>query len=418
MMAAALRIAHVVNEPFSLDGANGVQQVVYCLARAQADAGESVAVFSREDGVHVLADGAEGPRGAPSIGVQPGRSLRQRLLSRLLEQGLAEDVLAWRPDIVHFHSIHIPRNVSLGGHLVRAGVPYCVTVHGALFRPALRRGRLKKSILSLIAERKYLNQALFIHAVSSHEIEVIRRHGVHRPIVMVPNGLTPDVNVRPPYPDALYQAIPSLRGRQVFLFVGRLDPWQKGLDLLIEAFARAGLRQAALVLVGPDWRGSRAGLERLAERLGISSQVVFTGSAFAQKRADLLAAADVFVHTSRWEGMSLSVLGAAAAGKPCLITHTADPLGELERARAAVIVDATVPSITGGLRRSALFSAGERQMMGARARRVVESHFTWPAIVGKLVEAYRDALDVASERGSGSLELNCETTGRTELGGQ
>ena len=51
---------------------------------------------------------------------------------------------------------------------------------------------------------------------------------------------------------------PWLRGRQVFMFIGRLDPWQKGLDLLIEAFARAALRDAAaLVLVG-------AGLSRLA----------------------------------------------------------------------------------------------------------------------------------------------------------
>ena len=41
-----LRIAHVTNEAFGLDTANGVQQAVYCLARAQAEIGESVAVFS------------------------------------------------------------------------------------------------------------------------------------------------------------------------------------------------------------------------------------------------------------------------------------------------------------------------------------------------------------------------------------
>ena len=44
-----LRIAHVTNEPFGLQAANGVQHVVYCLARAQAQVGESVAVFSRDD---------------------------------------------------------------------------------------------------------------------------------------------------------------------------------------------------------------------------------------------------------------------------------------------------------------------------------------------------------------------------------
>ena len=32
-----LRIAHVINEPFGAESANGVQQVVYCLANALAD---------------------------------------------------------------------------------------------------------------------------------------------------------------------------------------------------------------------------------------------------------------------------------------------------------------------------------------------------------------------------------------------
>ena len=148
----------------------------------------------------------------------------------------------------------------------------------------------------------------------------------------------------------------------------------------------AGLREAALVLVGPDCRGSRRALATLAERLGISSQLVFIEPAFGQDRANLFAAADVFVHPSRWEGLSLSVLAAAAAGKPCLITREADPLGELERAQAAVVVEASVSSIAEGLRRAATLSRDELQTMGARARRVAEAHFTWPSIAGTLVE--------------------------------
>ncbi len=146
-------------------------------------------------------------------------------------------------------------------------------------------------------------------------------------------------------------------------------------------------------------RGSRRTLATLAERLGISSQLVFTGPAFGEDRANLFAAADVFVHPSRWEGLSLSVLAAAAAGKPCLITREADPLGELERAQAAVIVEATVSSIAAGLRRARTLSGDELQMMGARARRVAEAHFTWPAIAARLVEAYRSALEKDHERG-------------------
>jgi len=204
----------------------------------------------------------------------------------------------------------------------------------------------------------------------------------------VPNGLPPDAKTRPSRPDALYAENPRLRERQVFMFIGRLDPWQKGLDLLIEAFARAGLRDAALVLVGPDWRRSRHSLEALADRLDVLSHVVFAGPAFGEDRANFLAAADVFVHLSRWEGLSLSVLAAAAAGKPCLVTREADPLGELERAQGALIVEPTVPSAADGLRRSAALSGHELQLMGARARAATERFCTWPTIATALIDAY------------------------------
>ncbi len=394
-----LRIVHVTNEAFGLDTANGVQHAVYCLARAQAGLGESVVMFTRDDhAVHTFSEPLESHRRPPeTVSGRSGHALRERLLSRHFEHVLAEDLLARHPDIIHFHSVHIPQNVALAAHLRRAGVPYCVTVHAGLFRPALRRNRLRKAIFNLFFERRYLNEAQFIHALSPHESEVIRRHGVTRPVVVVPNGLPPDVDVPVSHPDALYAAVPWLRDQYVLMFIGRLDSWQKGLDLLVQAFARAGLRDAALVLVGPDYRGSRQALTTLAGRLGISSRVVFIDAAFGPDRANLFAAADVFVHPSRWEGVSLSVLAAAAAGKACLITREADPLGELERAQAAIIVDANVSSLADGLKRATALSRQELQVIGARARHVAHARFTWPATAQKLIDAYRFALNHGHE---------------------
>jgi glycosyltransferase involved in cell wall biosynthesis len=173
------------------------------------------------------------------------------------------------------------------------------------------------------------------------------------------------------------------------MFLGRLDTWQKGLDLLVDGFARAGLADAALVLVGPDWRGSHRALEARAERLGIGQQVVFAGAAFGEARANLLAAADVFVHPSRWEGLSLSVLAAAAAGLPCVLTREADPLGALERAGAALIVSADAASIAGGLRRASSLTADARARLGERARDVVATQFSWRSSASRLIDAYR-----------------------------
>lgn len=388
-----LRIVHVSNEAFGLETANGVQHVVHCLARAQADLGHTVVVFSRDDaGANVLGPDAASP--APGAVKAPAaaharRSVRDRLLSRYFEPTLARAVLDWHPDVVHFHSVHIPQNVTLGAQLCRAGIPYCVTVHGALFGAALQRGRIKKAAFHLAFERRYLNEARFIHAVSSQEVEPIRAAGVARPVIVIPNGLPADSEIPADQPELLRTQWPVLRGRRVFMFVGRLDTWQKGLDLLVDAFARNRLADTALVVVGPDWRGSRNQLERQARERGIRGDVVFLEPVFGIARANVLAAADVFVHTSRWEGLSLSVLSAAAARKPCLLTRAADPLGALERAHAAVMVHPDVSSISDGLRRAAALEPAELERMGNAARQAVAQEFQWPGIASRLVAAYR-----------------------------
>ena len=264
-----LRIAHVVNEPFGFESASGVQQVIHCLARAQAEIGEAVAVFSRDDNaVNVLGEGADSTPATPiKVSARCDSSLRERFLSRYLERELAEHVLAWQPDMVHFHSVHIPQNVALAAVLRQVGIPYCVTVHGGLFGAALRRGRIRKRLFRVLFEQSYLNSARFVHAVSPHEFEVIRRYGVGTPIIVVPNGLPPDANIPASRPDTLYRSRRWLRDRRVFMFIGRLDPWQKGLDLLVEAIAPRGIASGRPGYGGPgvcahlvgDWPHSRIG---------------------------------------------------------------------------------------------------------------------------------------------------------------
>jgi len=394
MTTTPLRIAHIANEPFGIETASGIAQVVYCLARAEAEVGQSIAVFSRDDhGLNVFGD-RDGPpsRNLPAAGRARGWSLRQRWLARHVDWPGVQDLLTWEPHIVHFHSVHIPQNVALAASLRSERIPYCVTVHGALFQEALRRNRLKKQLFTLAFERRYLNEAGFVHALTPHESEAIRRCGVISPIVEVPNGPPPDLHVRPARPDALFARHPELRDRTVCMFVGRLDTWQKGLDLLVDAFADAELRDASLVLVGPDWRGSRHDLAARAAQRGILSRLVFVDAVYGDERANLLAGADIFVHPSRWEGLSMSVLAASAAGKPSLLTAVADPLGRLDRAQAAVTVEPSVSSIATGLKRAVALTGSERQAMGARAKHVAETHITWPEVARKFVQAYRRAV--------------------------
>jgi glycosyltransferase involved in cell wall biosynthesis len=304
---------------------------------------------------------------------------------------LVRDVMQFRPDVVHLHSIHLPANVSLAKHLRREKVPYCVTVHGGLF--GRQRGRIKKSIFWWLSERAYLDDALFVHALTEHEAADLKSCGIKSDVVVVPNGIDLSSLPRARNRNALVERLPELAGKRIFLYMGRLDPVQKGLDLLIQAFARADIGSSRLVLLGPDSKDGRAGLRKMITQLGLESRVTMLDEEGPERCADLLAGAEVFVHSSRWEGVSLAVLEAAAWERACLLTHAADPMGAIGAAGGAVVVAATVEGLTEGIRRLARADRDHLADMGRRAAVVVERTFQWSSAASALVNAYRRSGD-------------------------
>ena len=103
--------------------------------------------------------------------------------------------------------------------------------------------------------------------------------------------------------------------------IGRLDR-QKGYDLLLHAVAELTHRhpQISLVLVG---RGpEEPTLKELASSLGISDCVSFIGCTATP--LDLLSQADIYVLSSRYEGVSNAMLEALALDLPVVATteHT------------------------------------------------------------------------------------------------
>ena len=118
----------------------------------------------------------------------------------------------------------------------------------------------------------------------------------------------------------------------------------------------------------------------------------------------MIAGADVFVNTARWEGMPIAVLEAAAAARPCLLTSVADPLDRLSQAGGAIRVAPRPDAIADGLRWLCGATAEELRHMGQRARAVAVSEFQWTSSARLLAGAYARHLSGAwSESRSGML---------------
>jgi phosphatidyl-myo-inositol dimannoside synthase len=139
--------------------------------------------------------------------------------------------------------------------------------------------------------------------------------------------LAPGVDVGFFHPGAGGQAVRErlgLTGRPVVACVSRMVP-RKGQDTLIQAWpqVRAQVSGARLLLVGDG--PYAADLKRLVQRLGVSDDVLFTGSVPWSELPSYYDAADVFAMPCRTrrggldvEGLGIVYLEASATGLPVI----------------------------------------------------------------------------------------------------
>jgi glycosyltransferase involved in cell wall biosynthesis len=134
-------------------------------------------------------------------------------------------------------------------------------------------------------------------------------------LVVIPNGV--DVRRYPAENGADLASLGLGAGRRVVTYVGRLDR-QKGVRWLVKTAPHwlGRLPDCDLLLVGKG--PLRGTLERVCQERGISDRVRLTG--WRSDVPEILAASDLLVLPSAWEGMPNAVLQAMASRLPVLAT--------------------------------------------------------------------------------------------------
>ncbi len=381
-----MRIVHVLVGHCNPDGANGVDVCVSCLSKSQAEAGHNVFLFC-------LTQKECRPIGGVAV-----RGFAPCANPFTLPSSLTKAIEQVRPVVVHLHSVYLPQNIRLASHIRREGISYVVSPHGGLSPLALHRNKIVKAAFNHLFAYSFWTRAAFIHALSEVEVDHVRLHDIKRPIVIAPNGINGTKLPDPETSDGTYlgRLYPQTKGKKIFMFVGRLDPVFKGLDLLLEACSkvREALQQVMFVLVGPDWRGSQSELKKQVMKLGLERQVIFTGPMYGKEKFDLLAACDVFVYPSRSEAMPFGPLEALAMQKPCLITNSTGFGDFFRKYHFGLRVEPSVDGIAEGLRHFAELTSEELKRLGAGSRQAVLHEFRWEQTAQLLCQAYQQHANV------------------------
>lgn len=278
------------------------------------------------------------------------------------------------PSVINLHDYaSLPYAAAANALSVR--VPLLFTAHGLLyegFEGLQRRNRLF---------------ARFLGAFSAVSEKVAQRHREYlqwrKPIAILPNGVPPAERTEL-MREAARRDLGCAPETLLFLAVGNPRP-EKAFEDLIDAVALLPVEKDVRVVVAGALAENdycRMLLHRLEERQ-VRARFSFLG--FRQDTAALYAAADVFVLSSRSEGLPMVILEAMMAGLPVVATRVGgipDAVGV-----HALLVDAAQPAqLAAAMERlagdpglaAALATAGKAHATQAfGVERMVDDYIAW-----------------------------------------
>lgn len=293
---------------------------------------------------------------------------------------------SFRPDIVH---CHLFRATLVGAPLARvAGVPVVLeTYHG---REVWRQGFLKGHFVVDRLVSRYVDRIIAVSEAAARFLVEGKRIAAAK-ITVIPNGR--DLAAfEPRNAQARAMIRQSLRlpdTAPVLGVVGRLEA-QKGHRFLLEAMPQvlAEFPDTRLLLVGDG--SLRAQLATQVGQLGLRHAVIFAG--FQRDIPSYVAATDVMVLPSLYEGLPLTAIEAAAMGKPMVATAV-DGTPEVIRHRTTgLLVPPAAPTPLAKAVLMLLRQPDLASQYGAAARAWVRQRFDLQRQVAETERLYLDLL--------------------------
>ncbi|MFQ5409108.1 MAG: glycosyltransferase, partial [Anaerolineales bacterium] len=284
-------------------------------------------------------------------------------------------------ELLHAHLRYANVLGALAGRL--AGVPMVASLRSA----GNYHGRyhaIRKGIETLAL--RYAANCVMANGYAVAEAHKARLG--RKPIHVVQNAIEPPPHVSPGERLRLRAELGVSPQQLLLISVGRLTT-PKGYFDLLDAFATVHATHPETVLTIVGGGGIRAELSARIAQLGLQEQARLLGP--RDEVRTLLAAADVYVSASLWEGMPVAVMEAMAAGLPVVATAVGEVPRLLQNGNGVLVA----PRQPAGLARAltALLSDAARQRaLGAAARAYAAREFGVEKWVTRMHAMYAELL--------------------------
>jgi glycosyltransferase involved in cell wall biosynthesis len=284
------------------------------------------------------------------------------------------------PVVIHAHSSKAGVVARVAGW--RCGVPTVFTAHGWGFSPGTPKLR---RLVAFVVERLLSTISTKIICVSESDRQQALKLGVgnKRKLATVRYGI---------YNTTVPQANPGLEPVKMIM-VARFNE-QKDQATLLRAIARLKHHQLHLNLAGsgPSFETCKA----LAVELGISDRLSFLGD--RRDVPELLQQSQVFILSTHYEGLPISILEAMRCGLPVIGSSVNGIPEEVEQGQTGFVVPPRNPEALANALDRVLSSSELRTSMGIAAKAKFEREFTIDRMTDETQMIYAEVAKVKASR--------------------
>ena len=288
-----------------------------------------------------------------------------------------------KPDLVIVEQFYGYANMKIRKELTKGDIPYILVPRGELNKKAQNRKKIKKSIANIITFNKFARKALAIQYLTEDEK---RDSGDkwNKTSIVIPNGTEKKYITKENFN----------QDKLICTNIGRIEPYQKGIDLLIDACVsiKSELKKSncQFHIYGPDVENKKDILKQKIDNENLSSIIYIHEPVFGKEKENVLLESDIFLMTSRFEGHPMALIEAMSYGIPCFVTDGTNMAKEVEEYNAGWTARNNIKSI----KETLLKMIEEKNLLNEKGSNSLElsNQYDWNELAKKSHELYKSLL--------------------------
>jgi len=251
---------------------------------------------------------------------------------------------------------------------ILTNTPVILQIQGIMGEHSFKKFSFFYSVPMYIVEKIYpklYDRFIFVSDVTKERV----MSGVKRKVKLcsvIPNGIGSEMlKVEPEDGDYM-------------LFFSRIDIYTKGIDLLVKAFESIAAEYPDLKLILAGYEFNK--VEKLVSGLPsvLKERIKYAGFVTGEEKIRLLSKAKIFILPSRHESSPISILEAAACGKPVIVSDIAELKFVEENGFGISFSTGSAEGLQNAMR-NLLKNDDMRYRFGMNGRKYAES-FSWDTI--------------------------------------